>query len=319
MIEAKTTALSRRNFCLCCAASLTTAYVSPRQAFAQAKNIVNSLKESAGLADIATHRLRNNVALLEGSGGNIAVYCGRDGKVLVDAGISASRPRLSQALAALGDQPIATLINTHWHFDHTDGNEWLHSEGATIIAHQNTTRHLHSAQRVDDWDFNFPPSPQGAIPATSITNDTALDLAGAKVKLACYAPAHTDSDISVHLEEANVLHVADIYWNGLYPFIDYSTGGSIDGTIAATEKTIGMVGADTIIVPGHGQPVSNLVELKQYREMLVTIRENVAKLKAQGKSAEEVVDARPTAAFDDRWGKAIISPAFFTKLVYKGV
>jgi len=105
--------LSRRNFCLCCAASLTTAYVSPRQAFAAAKNIVDSLKESAAHAEINTYKLRNDVALLEGSGGNIAVYCGRDGKVLIDAGISASRPRLSRALSDLGSQPVANLINTH--------------------------------------------------------------------------------------------------------------------------------------------------------------------------------------------------------------
>jgi len=302
--------------------ALATFAVAPfltSNSLAKSGTIVDSLREAAAHADITTYTTRGNIAVLEGSGGNIAVLTGKQRKVLVDAGITATRARIEQALSKLGDQPVTHLINTHWHFDHTDGNEWLHSVGAAIIAHENTRRHLLEAQRVDDWNFDFPPSPSGAIPATLITSDKVLELEGTKIAITAYQPAHTDSDISVYFEEANVIHVGDIFWNGLYPFIDYSTGGSIDGTIAASAKVIAAVDADTVIIPGHGKPLGSLDELKYYHEMLATIRDNVARLKSAGRSVEEAVAANPTEAFDEQWGKAIISPAFFTRLVYKGV
>src|SRR6266850_1271813 len=134
-----------------------------------------------------------------------------------------------------------------------------------------------------------------------------------------YGPAHTDSDISVTFGEANIVHVADTYWNGIYPFIDYSTGGSIDGMIAASDANLAATNNETIIIPGHGKPVSNKAELREFRDMLVAIRDNVAKLKKQGKSRDETVAAKPTAAFDAKWGQFVIDPGFFTRLVYEGV
>ena len=133
-----------------------------------------------------------------------------------------------------------------------------------------------------------------------------------------YGPAHTDSDISVAIPEADIFHCADTYWNGIYPFIDYSTGGNIDGMIKATEANVAAVTDKTIVIPGHGNPISNKAELQAYREMLVGVRDNVAKLKLQGRSLEETVAARPTAAFDAKWGQFLINPAFFTRLVYQG-
>ena len=159
--------LSRRGFCLCCvggAFAATTGWLTPRQAYAEARGLVSVIKDSAATSPITTTKLRNNISVLEGSGGNIAVLTGPDGKLLVDAGITASRPQITKALASLGPEPITHLINTHWHFDHADGNEWLHSEGAAILAHENTRKHLLSAQRVEDWSFDFPASPPGAIP-----------------------------------------------------------------------------------------------------------------------------------------------------------
>ena len=148
--------LSRRGFCLCCIGSATVAatggWLNPRQAFAEARNIVDLIRSEAAKAPIVVHRLRGNVSVLEGSGGNIATLTGPDGKLLIDAGITASRPRIVEALASLSTDPIKHLINSHWHFDHADGNEWLHDEGATILAHENTRKHLVSAQRVEDWN-----------------------------------------------------------------------------------------------------------------------------------------------------------------------
>ncbi len=315
--------LSRRGFCLCCiggaAFAATDGWLTPRQAYAEARGLVSLIKDSAAVSPIVTHKLRNNISALEGSGGNIAVLTGPDGKVLIDAGIGVSRPQITKALAELGSDPVTHLINTHWHFDHADGNEWLRSVGARIIAHENTRKHLSSIQRVEDWDYNFIPSPHGAIPSEVFAKEHKLKLNGASIDLKHYGPAHTDSDISVTFAEANIVHVADTYWNGIYPFIDYSTGGSIDGTIAATEANLAATANDTIIIPGHGKPVSNKAELKEYRDMLVAVRDNVAKLKKQGKSRDETVAAKPTAAFDAKWGQFVIDPGFFTRLVYEGV
>ncbi|MEH2567090.1 MBL fold metallo-hydrolase [Bradyrhizobium sp. AZCC 2289] len=315
--------LSRRRFCLCCvggaAYAATAGWLTPRQAFAEARGLVSLIKDSAAASPITTYKLRNNISVLEGSGGNIAVLTGPDGKVMVDAGIGVSRARLTQALAALGAEPISHLINTHWHFDHADGNEWLHSEGAKIIAQDNTRKHLSEIQRVEDWDYNFLPAASGAIPSEVFAKDHSLKLNGASIGLRYYGPAHTDSDISVTFAEASVVHVGDTFWNGIYPFIDYSTGGSIDGMIAASDANLAAVANDTIIIPGHGRPVSNKGELQAFRDMLVAIRDNVARLKQQGRTRDEAVAAKPTAAFDAIWGQFVIDPGYFTRLVYEGV
>jgi glyoxylase-like metal-dependent hydrolase (beta-lactamase superfamily II) len=315
--------LSRRGFCLCCvgggALAAADGWLTPRHAFAEARGIVSLIKDSAAVSPIVTHRLRNNISVLEGSGGNIAVLTGPDGKMLVDAGIGVSRPQVTKALTELGADPITHLINTHWHFDHTDGNAWLNSAGAKIIAQENTLKHLQEVQRVEDWDYNFLPLPTGGIPTEVFARDRTLKLNGVSIALKYYGPAHTDSDISVTFTEANIVHVADTFWNGIYPFIDYSTGGSIDGMIAASDANLAATNNDTIIIPGHGKPVSNKAELQAFRDMLVGIRDNVAKLKLQGRSRNEAVAAKPTAAFDVKWGQFVIDPGFFTRLVYEGV
>jgi glyoxylase-like metal-dependent hydrolase (beta-lactamase superfamily II) len=315
--------LSRRGFCLCCAGgalyTATGGWLTPREAFAEARGLVSLIKDSAAVSPIVTHKLRGNVSVLEGSGGNVAVLVGSDGKLLVDAGIGVSRPQMAKALTALGAGPVSYLINTHWHFDHADGNTWLNSVGAKIIAHENTRKHLSEVQRVEDWDYNFLPLQPGGVPSEVFSNERKLKLNGSTISLKYYGPAHTDGDISVNFDEADILHAGDTYWNGIYPFIDYSTGGSIDGTIAATEANLAATTDKTTIIPGHGQPVSNRRELKEYRDMLIAIRENVATLKRQGKSRDEAVAAKPTEAFDAKWGKFVIDPGFFTRLVYEGV
>ncbi|KQV84066.1 MBL fold metallo-hydrolase [Rhizobium sp. Root1220] len=315
--------LSRRGFCFCClggaAFAATGAWLTPAEVFAAAGNVVDVIRDAAAKASITTEKLRGGVSALSGSGGNIAVLAGGDGKLLIDAGITATRPRIEEALVALGPQPITHLINTHWHFDHTDGNEWLNSDGAVIMAHPNTLTHLASAQRVQDWDFTFPASPKGALPTSLMSGDAqTLKLNNQTIALKYYGPAHTDSDISVFFQEANVLHTGDTFWNGVYPFIDYSTGGNIDGTIMAAEANIATAAGDTIVIPGHGA-VGNKEQLVAFRDMLVGIRENVAKLKKEGRSVDEAIDAKPTAKWDPVWGKFVVTPAFFTRLVYEGV
>lgn len=314
--------MSRRGFCLCCisgAAMAANGWLTPREAFAEARGIVSLIKDSAATSLIVTHKLRNNVSVLEGSGGNVAVLTGPDGQVLIDAGIGVSRPQMAKALADLGADPITHLINTHWHFDHTDGNTWLNSAGAKIIAQENTRKYLSEVQRVEEWDYNFLPLPSGGIPSEVFASEHNLKLNGLSIGLKRYAPAHTDSDICVTFAEADIVHVADTFWNGIYPFIDYSTGGSINGMIAASDANLAATTDKTIIIAGHGQPVSNRIQLKEFRDMLVTVRDNIAALKKQGRSKAEAVAAKPTAAFDAKFGNFVIDPGFFTRLVYEGV
>jgi glyoxylase-like metal-dependent hydrolase (beta-lactamase superfamily II) len=314
--------MSRRGFCLCCLSAPTLAadgWLTPRQAYAEALGIVERIQAAAVTTPIAIHRLRGNIAVLEGSGGNVAVLSGRDGKVLIDAGIAVSRPQVATALAALGPEPVTHLINTHWHFDHANGNEWLHELGPTILAHENTRKHLLTMHRVEDWNYDFQPLSVAALPTELFADERTLQLNDTTIALKYYGPAHTDSDISVYFKEPDVLHAGDTFWNGIYPFIDYSTGGSIDGSIRAAEVDLASTTDKTVIIPGHGTPVSNRAGLQAFRDMLVGARANVSALKKSGYSLDAIVEAKPTAAYDAKWGTFVIGPGLFTKLVYEGV
>jgi glyoxylase-like metal-dependent hydrolase (beta-lactamase superfamily II) len=310
--------VSRRHFLTSSIIATTGVWLLPHRLFAGAESPVITIRNAAATAKISVTKLRGNISVIEGSGGNIAVLTGRDGKVLVDAGITASRPRIMEALNNLSGDPVKHLINSHWHFDHTDGNEWLHSVGAEITAHENTRKHLSTTTRVEDWNFTFPPASSGALPTKVFDNEQTLHLNGSTLALKKYSPAHTDSDISIGFPDADILHVADTFWNGHFPFIDYSTGGSIDGVIRAAEANVARVTDKTIVIPGHG-PIGNRSQLVEFRDMLVSVREKVSTLKKEGKSVDEVVAAKPTTDYDAKWGGFVIDGNFFTRLVYAGV
>ena len=310
--------VSRRRFLTSVGAGITVSIITPHLLFAQKKGIVPTMIDDAARAEIQTHTLRRNLSVIDGSGGNIAVLTGKDGKLLVDSGFAVSKERIAQALRNLGADPITQLINTHWHTDHTDGNGWVHAAGAAITAHENTKKHLATSTRVEGWDWTFPPAPAGALPVTIFSDEHRVHHNNTGIALKYYGPAHTDSDINVLFEEADIIHIGDTWWNGIYPFIDYSTGGSIDGMIRATEHNLSIVTDKTIIIPGHG-PVGNRAGLTEFRDMLVTIRNNVATLKKRGNSLSETITAMPTASYDAKFGQFLITPAFFTALVYAGV
>ena len=205
-----------------------------------------------------------------------------------------------------------------WHWDHTDGNGWVHDAGATIVAHENTLKRLSERVRVEDWNTTFPPVEIGARPTEVMTTEKTMRFGGETLMINYYRPSRTDSDVSVYLVKADVLFAGDTWWNGVYPFIDYVAGGSIDGMIHAANANVTQAKNTTIIVSGHG-PVGDRAQLVEYRDMLVAIRENVAKLKQQGKSIDEIIAAKPTAAYDAKWGNFVIGPAFFMRLVYRGI
>jgi glyoxylase-like metal-dependent hydrolase (beta-lactamase superfamily II) len=308
---------SRRHFIASAGTLTAAAWLSPRSLFAEEENIVLTARKRAETANITAQTPRGNVTALIGSGGNIAVLTGPDGKVIIDSGYATSRPKITEALTKLSPDPIRHLINTHWHFDHCDGNEWMHSDGATILAHTNTQKHLSTTTRVEDWKFTFPPSPAGAIPAGVFDQNKTLHLNSTTIALAYYGPSHTDGDISAYFVEPDVLHCGDTWWNGHYPFIDYSTGGNIKGMIRAAEANLARVTEKTIVIPGHGK-IAGKPELTEYRDLLVTIYDRVSALKNSGKTLEQAIAAKVTADYDGKWATAFITGDFFTKLVYAG-
>ncbi len=318
MKRVKPTGISRRNFLELAELSAGAALVARRQLFASGEGIVPTMVNAAASAKITVQPIRRNLSVIEGSGGNIAVLTGKDGKLLVEAGFAVSRPAITNALKSISDDPITALINTHWHTDHTDGNAWIHSAGAIITAHENTRKRLSLATRVEGWQWTFPAAPESALPTRVFSTEHEMRQNDTRIKLKCYGPAHTDSDVWVHFTEADVVHVGDTWWNGVYPFIDYSTGGSIDGQIQAAEKNLAAFSDKTIFIPGHG-PVGYRSEVAEFRDMLVAIREKVAALKKEGRSLDETITAKPTAAFDAKWGQFLTTPTAFTGLVYAGV
>ncbi len=315
------TMISRRGFLGSSAVVAGAALLAPRRVFAQEiplPGLVLTARKAAAGAKITTQKLRGGVYVLMGSGGNIAVLPGPAGKVLVDSGMSTSRPQILEALNVIGAEPITHLINTHWHYDHTDGNEWMHAAGATILAQEKCRERLGSVQTMRAFDATFPAAPQGAIPTKTFGAKDRTKLNGVTLSMAHYEPAHTDTDIWIYFVEADVLHTGDTWFNGFYPFIDYSTGGSINGMIRAAEQNLATAGPETMIIPGHG-PVGDRKQLQEYRDVLVYSRDAVAALKQQGKSLAEVVAAKPTGKYDSTYGSGFMRPEAFLGLVYQGV
>lgn len=292
--------------------------VSAQVASAPAPTPYEIINSAAETSEISAQPLRGGVVLLQGSGGNMAVLSSPQGLLMVDAGIALSEDKLEAKLHEIGPGPIRFLINTHWHWDHTDGNVWVQRDGAIIVGQANTAKHLTESIRVVEWGHTFTPLPASGRVALMIRDEMIMAFGGDELRLRYYGPSHTDGDISAYFTKADILLTGDTWWNGLYPFIDYVAGGSIDGMIGAANANLEMAGQRTIVVPGHG-PTGGRAALQEYRDMLVTIRSNVAALKSEGKTLDQVIAARPTAAFDAKWGQSLIGPELFTRLVYRGV
>lgn len=266
-----------------------------------------------GAIPIVSTRLADNLTMLSGPGGNVVVLNGPDGKLVVDTFVQPAWPALKQLLDGLGKAPVKLVIGTHWHFDHTDNNEYFRKTGAAILAQVNTKKRMSQAH--DVLGMRLPASPAGALPTQTFVDLHKLQLNGERVEAGRIPPAHTDTDAYVHFARGNALHMGDVFFNGAYPFIDASTGGSINGQIAGATLGLKLSDNTTKIVPGHG-PVADKAALTAYRDMLVTVRDRVQKLKAGGRSLAEVTASKPTADLDATWDKGFMPASDFVAIVY---
>ncbi|HVA94219.1 MAG TPA: MBL fold metallo-hydrolase [Candidatus Dormibacteraeota bacterium] len=290
-------------------------FLHAAQGAAAPADAVEQMKAQMSAVPLQTLQLRDNIHMMFGPGGNMVVLDGPDGKILVDASFARVAPKIKQMMDGFSSAPLKLLIDTHWHFDHTDGNAAMHEMGAMILAHENTRKRLSTPQEIGFFGMHFPPSPPEALPVQTFPDTFRLYLNKEEMRLAHVAPAHTDSDIQVHYVTSNVLHMGDTYFAGMYPFLDASTGGRINGMIAAANRGITLADASTKIVPGHG-PLGDKASLTKYRDMLVTVRDRVRKQKSSGKTLQEAIAAKPTASFDAAFGNGLLKPDQFVTLVY---
>jgi cyclase len=286
--------------------------------------LLASMRAKFSAVPMETQKLGDNVTMFDGPGGAVVVLNGPDGKFVVDTFVAPAWPRLKEALDGLSNAPLRYVINTHWHFDHTDNNAPLHATGAMVLAHENTKKRMSEPhdlpvlyRRADGAlaGLHFDPSPAEALPQETFAVSYKLQANGETLALQHVPPAHTDSDIYVHFEKVNVIQMGDLFFNGMYPYIDPGTGGKITGMIAAADKILSLADNDTKIVAGHG-PLGDKADLTKFRDMLVTSRDRVEKLKSAGKSAQEAVAEKPFADLEPIWGKGIINGDQFVQVVY---
>ena len=265
--------------------------------------------------EIKTTNLGDNIYMLEGQGGNITVAVAKDGIIMVDGQYAPLHDKIKAAVEAISNKPVKYLINTHFHGDHTGGNEAFAKDGATIVSQVNVKNRLAAGTSNGLTGAKTPPAPPAALPSDTYTNFSKIRLEGRVADLRHIANAHTDGDTYVWFKTANVLSTGDTFTNGRYPNIDFANGGNIKGMIAATDAYLKLVNARTKIVPGHG-PLADRAALLEYRTMLISAHDRMAKLVKEGKSEDDVVMAKPFADFDAKWAPTELASNNFIRVVY---
>ena len=296
-------------------AAVATMMALSGAAFAQQQPAAAPPPPDFSKVEIKTTELGDNVYMLEGQGGNITVAVAKDGIIMVDGEFAPLHDKIKAAIAALSNQPIKYLVNTHFHGDHTGGNEPFAKDGVTVVAQVNVKNRLAAGTSNGLTGAQTPPAPQGALPSDTYTNFSKIRLNGRVADLKHIANAHTDGDTYVWFKTANVLSTGDTFTNGRYPNIDFANGGNIKGMIAATDAYLKLTNAGTRIVPGHG-PVADKAALTEYRTMLVTARDRMAKLVKEGKSEDDAVAAKPFADLDAKWAPTELAAKNFIRVVY---
>ena len=255
---------------------------------------------------IETIPLAPGLAMLIGSGGNIVVSTGKDGPVIVDDQFAPLAPKITAAVNALQSAPIRFVINTHHHFDHTGGNEVFGNAGALIIAHDNVRQRLSMEQFSQLMNRTTPASPAAALPVVTFADGMTLHWNGETISMRHVAPAHTDGDVHVWFEKANVVHTGDTYVNGFFPLVDVESGGTLGGIIASAEAILARATPDTKIVPGHG-PLATPADLKRFRDVLVDVKARIEQGIASGKTMQQFIAAKPLADLDAQWGHGFLT------------
>ena len=273
-------------------------------------------------AVIKTTDLGNRTYMLEGVGGtvggNVAVAVGDDGVIMVDNMFAQMYGKLKAATTAITPQPVRYVINTHFHRDHTGGNEAFAKDGAVIVAHENLKRVLASGSKNGLNCATVPPAPEIALPKETYKDTVTIRIRGRTAELKHPVDVHTDGDTTIYLADANVLVTGDLVFFGRYPNIDFVYGGSIDGMIRGVDELLSFAKEDTKIVPGHG-PAGTKAMMRDYRTMLTEARERLAKLKAAGKTEEEIVALKPTADYDAKFGVNERAIGNFLRVVYRSL
>ena len=255
------------------------------------------------------------VYMLLGAGGNIGLSVGDDFAFLVDDQYAPLSQKILAAVRAVTSKPIRFLVNTHWHGDHSGGNENMNSAGVIIVAHDNVRTRMSSEQFIAAFNSKVDPSPKGALPVVTFSQSVAFHSGGETIHVVHVPPAHTDGDALVHFVRGNTIHMGDNFFNGRYPFVDLSSGGSFEGMINAVNAAMPYVNDSTKVIPGHG-PLAGKSELVAYRDVLTKIRDRVAALIKAGKTKEQVIAATPSAEWDATWGTGFMNPGAFLGIVY---
>lgn len=264
--------------------------------------------------EIQPTKITDNLYMLTGAGGNLALSVGEDATFLIDDQFAPLAPKISAAIAAITPKPVRFLLNTHWHYDHTGANESFGNAGAIIVAHENVRKRMSTEQVIEFFKMPIKASPKAALPVVTFANALTLHLNGDEIRAIHVPRAHTDGDTIVHFVKGDVVHMGDIYFNGFYPFIDTSSGGTPDGVIAACDQVLAMITDKTRVIPGHG-PLSNRAELRAYRDMLADLTARIRKMVAEGKKLEEITASKVSADYDAKWGKGFIPPPKFAEML----
>ena len=275
------------------------------------------LKARQDMSDVAirTIPVADGVYMLMGQGGNIGLSVGESGPFVIDDQFAPLTEKILAAIAEVSDGDVRFVLNTHWHFDHTGGNENFGEAGALIVAHENVRRRMSVDQFMEAFDRAVPAAPPIALPIITFTDGVNFRWNGETIRVVHVENAHTDGDAIVMFEVANVVHMGDTYFNGRYPFIDVQAGGGIEGVIAAADWVLESADSQTKIIPGHGA-LSGPEELRAYRDMLITVRDRIRMMINDGMSADEVVASKPTSDLDATWGA---NPDSFVRFAYQAM
>lgn len=257
--------------------------------------------------EIKTIELTPNLYMLMGAGGNIGLSTGKNGAFLIDDQYAPLTKKILNAISEITDSPVKFLVNTHWHSDHTGGNENMGKGDTIIVAHDNVRKRMSKGQLMKVFNFTVPPAPGIALPVVTFPASLTFHWNDETIEVVHFPNSHTDGDAAIFFKNANVIHAGDLFFNGIYPFIDAGSGGSLTGMMASVDMILKRSDSETKIIPGHG-PLATIEDLKAYREMLSIVHDRILEMLNSGKSVEEIIAAKPTADLDGKWGKGFLKP-----------